>query len=149
MWLEYFSYCFLWKHDAKSNKVRTQTLFPLKLEREVPGSLLEAHSFLMTQENAAESEIAGMIYLWFIESREDFSHRLDPLEKDYTSYGTDLIIGVIVPVILKKRVQAPPPVISEYLLTDQPMCTRVHTHTLMHMRAHTHNMSKCVLKNAI
>lgn len=53
----------------------------------------------MTQENAAESEIIGMIYLWFIESREDFSHGLDPLEKDYTSYGTDLIIGVIVPVI--------------------------------------------------
>ena len=57
----------------------------------------------MTQENAAESEIIGMIYLWFIESREDFSHSLDPLEKDDTSYGTDLIIGVIVPVIFKKE----------------------------------------------
>lgn len=48
----------------------------------------------MTQENAAGSEIIGMIYLWFIESKEDFS----PLERDYMSYGTDLIIEVIVPV---------------------------------------------------
>ena len=39
----------------------------------------------MTQENAAESEIIGMIYLWFIKSREDFSHSLNPLEKAYRS----------------------------------------------------------------
>ena len=48
----------------------------------------------MTQENAAGSEIIRMIYPWFIESKEDPS----PLERDYMSYGTDLIIGVIVPV---------------------------------------------------
>ena len=125
--------CLMKAWCTKCSKMRTQTFPPLKVKREVPGSLLA--NFKMTRENVAGPEIIGKIYIWFIESREDFCHAFGALGK-----GLHFIWGRISHSGFLTMCSGPtfsniwrflsrPTYVCEH---TQHSCTHTHEHTRTH-----------------